>query len=139
MNTRAILSRSPFLMVFVFIILLGCSFQQNTKNIDISKNAELREKVYQQILSDKDLFNGFMNKMMSNNNAMTWMMNHQGMMHSMYSDKNLNYYMHHHDGNANMMMENISNVICRDTVLLNHWQRLMKDHPDRHHMMMRMK
>jgi hypothetical protein len=136
MKTKAILSIGAFILIVVMTSISGCSNQQNKNNFDISKNSALRDTVFNQILNNNNLFNGFMSRMMENNNAMNWMMGNEGMMQSVFSKDHLNYMMNHQSRSAYGMMENMMGVIKGDTTMMRQWQYMIKNNPEMQGMMM---
>ncbi len=136
MKTRVFFAGSAVILLFVIIFFSGCSNQQTNNKFDLSTNVALRDTVYQQILNNKDLFNGFMNKMVENPSSMSWMMGNQEMMQSVFSKDHLNFMMNHMSNSAYGMMENMIGVIRNDTAMLRQWQYMIKNNPDMQSMMM---
>ena len=91
---------------------------------DLSKNTELKNDVFKQIINNKNLFNEFMNTMMQNSQSMKWMMDNQGMMQHMFSNKNLGYMMQNQNM-SHMMMQNMMNTIQSDPSYNNQWNQMM--------------
>lgn len=123
-----------YVLVLTAILPLGCTIQ-DTKEVDLNKDKDLREIVYNQIINNQELFNEFMLDAMENQNAMHWMMDNETFMHDMFSSENFDYMMKHRSGMANYMMEEFYDNISNDSLLLSHWQNMVEN-SDMHHGMM---
>ncbi len=130
---RTILSFS-FLFILLALFPMGCTIQ-NSREVDLKKDEELREVIFNQIINDQELFNEFMIETMENENTMHWMMDNQTFMHSMFTGQNFNYMMTHPSGMGNYMMQEFYDNIRNDSVLSSHWQNMMQDY-DMHQGMM---
>ena len=128
MKIKIITSVTVLTLALAAFVLASCSTSAGNGNVNLAKNANLRENVYHQILSDTTLFNGFMNTMMNSPQSMTLMMNNPAMMHYMFSNNNLQYIMRQHAGMNGYMMQNMMNVASGDTALTNQWNNMMIQH-----------
>jgi len=65
---------------------------------------------------------------MENNNSMNWMMENGQFMNHMFNPENLDYVRQHNSGMDNQMMDNMMNMIVRDTSLARKWNNRMQGH-----------
>lgn len=135
MNLRTFKLISILSLIFSVLFIPGCTNQKNTENIDISRNIALRDNIYQQILNNDDLLNGFMDRMMGNPQAMDQMLSNVRMMQFIFNQDNLKYMMHKQESNVYGIMENIMDVIKSDTLMVSQWQSIMRNNPDMQQMM----
>ena len=115
------------LLAFSGLLPMSCTIK-NSREVDLKKDEELREVIFNQIINDQELFNEFMIASMENQNTMHWMMDNQTFMHSMFSGRNFNYMMTHPSGMGNYMMREFYDNIRNDSVLSSHWQNMMQDY-----------
>ena len=105
--------------------MAGCD-NMNEGQINLSANEQLKEEVFEQILNDRELTNEFMNEMMNHPTSMHWMMENGQFMNSMFSKDNLDYIMQHNEGMDQHMMQNMGNVIIRDSSIRRQWDNMMQ-------------
>jgi hypothetical protein len=110
------------------MVMTGCFTPSKKDPVDLSKNKNLRENVYSQILNDTTLFNDFMNRMISNRQSMRWIMNNPAMMRYMFSNTNLQYMLQYQTGMYDYMIRNMMNIAAGDTTLTNQWNNMMIQH-----------
>ncbi len=112
------------LALMIGIFVLSCSDMNNTK-IDLSANEQQKEEAFSQILNNRELMNDFMNEMMTQPNSMNWMMENGQFMNHMFSQDNVNYMREHNPEIDNHMMNNMMNMMDRDTSLAREWNNRM--------------
>jgi hypothetical protein len=122
------------LLVLLGLLISRCTVK-NTTDVNLKSDKELRKLVFNEILSDQELLNEFMNTAMEQDSSMYWMMDNQNFMHSMFSSDNFSHMMNHPSGMGNYMMEEMYRGIASDSVLSDHWQNMMQDY-DMHQGMM---
>lgn len=111
--------RVRILLIFsLFIILLNFLYACNRDKVDLSEDAELKEDVFEQILSDEETFNEFMNKMRKNDRSMQWMSSHQPMMRSVYDRGRMRHMMENNPRVMDSVMLNMMFMIEEDSTLM---------------------
>jgi len=103
--------------------------QEIKESTDLTKNTELKNDVFNQIIYNKTLFNEFISDMMQNSQSMNWMLDNRGMMQYVFSDKNLGYLMYN-QGMGNTVMRNMMNTIQSDSSFYNQWNQMMGNYPN---------
>ena len=109
------------------IVFTSCSNTNNSR-IDLSANEQQKEEAFNQILNNQELLNEFMNEMMDNNNSMNLMMENGQFMNHMFNPENLDRMRQHNPEMDNQMMDNMMNIMVRDTSLARKWNKRMKGH-----------
>jgi hypothetical protein len=106
-------------------IIAGCT-NVNEEQINLSANEQQKEEVFEQILNDRELTNEFMNEIMNDPSSMHWMMENGQFMNAMFSEDNLDYIMQHNEGMNQHMMQNMGNIINRDSSYRRQWDSMMQ-------------
>ncbi len=125
MRTKVLTLTITIGLALTAFILTSCTSSSGNGSVDLSKNENLQENIYHQILNDSTLFYNFMNTMIADPRAMTRMMNNPAMMQYMFSDNNLQYIMQHHAGMNGYMIHNMMNVAAGDSVLASQWNSMI--------------
>ena len=130
MKTRKIKFKSfnPLLIIPVFIAVVILSTGFIYDKINLKEDKALREEVYRQILSNKELMNEFMDRMMNNQQSMYWMMENGPMMHMMFNSDNLQYIMHHNMDMSNHMYNHMMMAAQNDSTIRMQWNNMMNNH-----------
>jgi hypothetical protein len=123
-----------FISMVIFLSLTGFMTDPGKSgSVDLTKDAQLKENVFHQIMNNRELFNEFMNDMMQNPQSIQWMMNNQGMMQYMYSGNSMGYMMDNYPGMRQMMMQNMMNTIWSDSTYTYQWNQMMMNHSNNMH------
>lgn len=141
MKARTLKSTIVFFLSLLLVLAITSFVTEpgKTDSKDLTKNPELKNDVYNQILNNKELFTEFMNDMMQNSRSMEWMMDNGGMMNYMFSGDHLGYMMRHNSGMNQMMMQNMMHTIASDSTYCHQWNNMMENHyGNMHHGMMMM-
>ena len=93
----------------------AASFQE----IDLKRNEQLKERVFEQILSDEELFSDFTGKMRENSQAMQWMRENRPMMQNFYGGKQIQDMMRRNPEMRQQIMQNMLRMMERDTARMN--------------------
>lgn len=109
------------------IVFTSCSDMSNSR-IDLTANEQQKEEAFNQILNTQELLNEFMNKMMEHNNSMNWMMENGQFMNHMFNMENLDHMRQHNPEMDNQMMDNMMNMMERDTSFARSWNKRMQGH-----------
>jgi len=109
------------------IVFASCSDMSNSR-IDLTANEQQKEEAFNQILNTQELLNEFMNKMMEHNNSMNWMMENGQFMNHMFNPENLDRMRQHNPETDNQMMDNMMNMMERDTSFARNWNKRMQGH-----------
>lgn len=109
------------------IVFTSCSNTNNSR-IDLSSSEQQKEEAFNQILNNQVLLNEFMNKMMEHNNSMNWMMENGQFMNHMFNPENLDRMRQHNPEMDNQMMDNMMNMMQRDTSFARNWNKRMQGH-----------
>lgn len=113
----------------IVVITYGCrNHYSNSKKYDLSDNTELKNKVFDQIASNRDLFNEFMNKMMENGQVKDWTLENRSIVQLMFNSDNLHFIMKNDDALSSYMLENMMKAIQQDSALLSQWNEMIRDH-----------
>jgi hypothetical protein len=118
------------MILFMATALFGCSEMTNP-NIDISKNEQQKEAVFNQILDDSELFNEFMDKMMDNSGAIHQMMMNESMMQHMFDHDNMQMMQQMNPEMMQTMMDNMMQMAGSDSS----FQHKMMENPNFQNMM----
>ncbi|MGM1057441.1 MAG: hypothetical protein ACQEWG_16265 [Bacteroidota bacterium] len=92
----------------------AASFQE----IDLKRNEQLKERVFEQILSDEELFSDFTGKMRENSQAMQWMRENRPMMQNFYGGKQMQDMIRRNPEMRQNMMQNMMQLMERDTTFM---------------------
>jgi hypothetical protein len=135
MKTKSVIFKiAPFILVITLLLFTGYVTDPGAgASTDLTKNSELKTSVFNQIISNRELFTEFMNNMMQNPQSMQWMMNDQGMVQYMFSGNHLGYMMHHNQGMSRLMMQNMMNTIQADSTYCYQWNQMMNESNGMHH------
>ncbi len=123
-KNKGSLFRTTFIL-FLILTLGSISAGVGKDNIDLTKDNELRNEVFQQIISNKDLLYKFMNSMMNNQQSMYWMMENGGMMQQMFNQNNLQYIMSHNMNMSNYMFNHMMLAAQNDSTIRMQWNNMM--------------
>ncbi len=123
-KNKGSLFRTTFIL-FLILTLGSISAGVGKDNIDLTKDNELRNEVFQQIISNKDLLYKFMNSMMNNQQSMYWMMENGGMMQQMFNQNNLHYIMSHNMNMSNYMFNHMMLAAQNDSTIRMQWNNMM--------------
>lgn len=116
-------------LLFTIGVIACANTQDSAKDIDLTKDQQLKEQAFHQILNNRELFNDFMNQMMQNHQSMQWMMGQNQMMQYMYNPENMQYMMQQNPGIRQHMMQGWINTMQRDTSLYSQMYHTMQQHP----------
>jgi hypothetical protein len=110
-------------------LIIACSNTGNSSdNIDLTKNSQLKEQAFDQILNNQDLFNDFMDHMMKNQQSMQWMMGQNQMMQYMFNPDHMQFMMQQNSGMRQHMMEGWMNTMQQDSSIYNQMYQMMQQH-----------
>lgn len=75
----------------LFIAFTGCNNSEaaSSQEVDLKKNEQLKERVFEQILNDEELFTDFTKKMRADRQAMQWMQENRPMMQEFYGRRQM--------------------------------------------------
>lgn len=109
---------------FSGLLLMTCIACNNSETasfqeIDLKRNEQLKERVFEQILNDEELFNDFTGKMRENSQAMQWMRENRPMMQNFYGGKQMQDMMRRNPEMRENMMQNMMRMMERDTTRMN--------------------
>lgn len=114
MKTAVIfLQRSFGLLLFLFL-LNSCDRE---KEIDLSEDEAVRNDVYEQILSDEQLFNEFVEEMRESDRPMQWMSQHKPMMRNMYGRNQVRRMMRNNPEMMDSLMQGMFIMMEDDTTM----------------------
>ena len=116
-------------LLFTLGVIACANTQDSSKDIDLTKDTQLKEQAFNQILNNRELFNDFMNQMMQNHQSMQWMMGQNQMMQYMYNPENMQYMMQQNPGMSQHMMQGWMNTMQQDTSLYSQMYEMMQQHP----------
>lgn len=125
-----------FIVLLLASILTSCDTEKD--EIRLSESEELREDVYQQILSDKTYFDEFMEEMRENEQSMEWMMANRPMMQRAYGNPQMNNMMQNYPEMRQGMMRSMMKMMQQDTLLYNQMQRMIQQDTMMYNHMQRM-
>ncbi len=114
------------LALMIGILVSSCSDMNNAK-IDLSANEQQKEEAFNQILNNQELMNDFMNEMMTQPTSMNWMMENGQFMNHMFNQDNMDYMREHNPEIDNHMMNNMMNMMNRDTSFAREWNNRMHE------------
>lgn len=102
---------------FLLMTCTACinSEAAQSQEVDLKKNEQLKERVFQQILNDEELFTEFTGKMRENRQAMEWMRENRPLMQRFYSGSDMRDMMRRHPEMRQPMMQNMIEMMDRDT------------------------
>ena len=133
MKTLKFFLKAGFALLFLLLTLNSCD---NEQDVDLAEDPELRNDVYNQILSDQDLFNEFLAEMRESEKSLEWMRENKPMMRNMYSRNQVRGMMRNQPEVIDSLMEGMYRTMEEDTTLFRRnpqmHQRMMQ------HMMMMM-
>ncbi|MGB7842545.1 MAG: hypothetical protein WBL21_07130 [Salinimicrobium sp.] len=133
MKTMNSFLRMGFAMLLFLLTLSSCD---NEKDVDLAEDPELRNDVYNQILSNEDLFTEFVTEMRQNDTTMQWMRKNKPMMRNMYGRNQVRSMMRNNPEVIDSLMQGMMTTMEEDTTMFRRnpqmHQRMMK------HMMMMM-
>lgn len=114
--------------VFILLLLSGMFVYCDTEKdeIRLSENEELREDIYQQILTDKTYFDEFITRMRENEQSMEWMMENRPMMQRAYGNPQMKNMMRNFPDMRQRMMRDMMNMMHQDTAISNQMQRMIQ-------------
>lgn len=100
-------------LLFSLLIFSSCE----EREVDLAEDPELRSEVYNQILSDEQLFTGFMDEMRENDRALEWMQEHKPMMRNMYGRNQVRSMMRNNPEVIDSLMQGMMVMMEQDTTL----------------------
>lgn len=103
-----------FILPVFMLALLGCDADDR---IDLAEDPEERQEVYQQILSDEQLFTEFIDEMRQNDRSMEWMRASRPMMRNMYGRQHMQQVMANHPEVIDTMMMQGMMMMQTDTTM----------------------
>lgn len=115
LNRAVIASFSVLLMTF---IACNNSKGAQSQEVDLKKDDELKENVFEQILNDEELFTDFTSKMRENRQAMEWMRENRPMMQGFYSGNQMRDMMRRNPEMRPQMMQNMMEMMGNDSVMM---------------------
>jgi hypothetical protein len=124
------ISQNLAMILFMAIALFGCSEIGNS-NIDISKNEQQKEAVFNQLFDNSELLNEFMGRMMDNSGAMHQMMMNESMMQHMFDHDNMQMMQQMNPDMMQTMMGNMMQMAGSDSS----FQHKMMENPHFQNMM----
>lgn len=113
-----------FIMVLLPLVFIACSRERDT--IRLSEDEEFREAIYDQILSDKKMFDEFINKMRENEQSMKWMMANRPIMRRAYGRNQMKKMMLDSPKMRQRMMRDMMKMMHQDTAIANQMQRMLQ-------------
>ena len=127
MKTKKKMNFWAFILTLMIGILVSSCSDMNNSKIDLSANEQQKEEAFNQILNNQELMNDFMNEMMTQPNSMNWMMENGQFMNHMFNQDNMDYMREHNPEIDNHMMNNMMNMIDRDTSFAREWNNRMHE------------
>ena len=127
MKTKKKMNFWAFILTLMIGILVSSCSDMNNVKIDLSANEQQKEEAFNQILNNQELMNDFMNEMMTQPNSMNWMMENGQFMNHMFNQDNMDYMREHNPEIDNHMMNNMMNMIDRDTSFAREWNNRMHE------------
>jgi len=115
-------------LLFTLGVISCANTQDSSKDIDLTKNHQLKEQTFNQILNNRELFNDFMNQMMENHQAMQWMMGQNQMMQYMYNPENMQDMLQQNPNIRQHMMQGWLNTMQQDTSIYNQMYHMMQQY-----------
>lgn len=121
-------TNSKMATVFLALLLtfMFTSCKTDKDEIVLSENEELREDVFQQILTDRKMFDEFMDEMRENEQSMGWMMENRPMMQRAYGNPQMNDMMRSFPDMRHNMMQSMMKMMHQDTAIFNQMHRMME-------------
>lgn len=105
-------------LLLMTCVSCGNSEAASYQEIDLKKNEQLKEKVFEQILNDEELFNDFTSKMRGNSQSMQWMRENRPMMQNFYDGKQMQNMMRRNPEMRQKMMQNMMQMMESDTTFM---------------------
>ncbi len=127
MKTKKKMNFWAFSLALMMVILVSSCSDMNNSKIDLSANEQQKEEAFNQILNNQELMNDFMNEMMTQPTSMSWMMENGKFMNHMFNQDNLDYMRKHNPEIDNHMMNNMMDMMDRDTSVANEWNNRMHE------------
>ena len=87
------------------------------ESIDLKENPDQKEEVYEQILSNEELFRDFMDEMRGNDTAMQWMVDHRPMMRNFYGRKQVTHMMRNQPEVMDSVMQGMMMMYEKDSLM----------------------
>ena len=114
----------PMILGFLIgtFMLLACEDER----IELAENPEQREEAFQQILSNEELFNDFMNEVRGSDQSMEWMAGHRPMMQNMYGRNQMRHMMRNNPEVMDSIMDVMMVMVEKDTSMLNKNPRMQQ-------------
>lgn len=116
-------------LLFTTLVIACANTQDSAKDIDLTKDQQLKDQIFHQILNNRELFNDFMNQMMDNHQSMQWMMGYNQMIRYMYNPDHMQYMMQQNPNMREHMMQGWMNTLQQDTSLYSQMYQMMQQHP----------
>lgn len=117
----------PAAVILLLLTLINMNAGIKSDKVDLTKDKELRNEVFNQILSNSELFNEFMIDLMNNRQSMNWMMQNGNMMSAIFDEDNLQYIMHHDTYMSNHMFNHMMMAAQNDSTLRKEWNDMMNN------------
>ncbi|MGB7786218.1 MAG: hypothetical protein WBL27_08970 [Salinimicrobium sp.] len=112
MKTLQLLFKTGLGALLFLLFLTSCD-----RDVDLKEDEALRDNVYEQILSDQELFNEFMEEMRESDMPMTWMSQHKPMMRNMYSRNQVRRMMQNNPEVIDSLMQNMVVMMEQDSTM----------------------
>jgi hypothetical protein len=111
------------LLLLMAIFFAACTNRNN--QVDLIRNDAQMEQAFQQILTNTELFEEFMNELGGNPEAINRMIRNRDFASSMFSRENMNYLWEHHPGMDTAVIDNVTTRMLTDTAFHNQFNRRM--------------
>lgn len=118
--------KTGFAALFLLLTLNACD---NDREVNLATDEELRDDVYEQILSDQELFTEFMEEMRESDKPMQWMAEHKPMMRNMYGRNQVRHMMRNNPETMDSLMQGMMIMMEQDTTMF-------RRNPEMHQRMM---
>lgn len=108
---------------FSGLLLITCIACNNpeasaSQEVDLKGNEQLKERIFEQILHDEELFTDFTRQMREDRKAMQWMRENRPMMQDFYGGKQMQDMMHGNPEMRQYMIENMMQMMEMDTTFM---------------------
>lgn len=107
------------LSILLLMVVTSCnnSTAAQSQEVHLKKNEQLKERVFEQIMSDEELLTEFLNEMHEDRQAMEWMRGNQPMVQSVYGGNNMRNMMRQNPEMRQQMMQNMMEMMDNDTTM----------------------
>ncbi len=115
MKTLKLFGKSFFGLILILLFMNSC---EQEKEVNLAEDEELRNDVYEQILSNEALFTEFMEEMRASDKPMEWMSRHKPMMRNMYGRNQMQRMMRNNPGTMDSLMQNMMVMMEQDSSMI---------------------